>query len=61
MKQRARHKFNAVKTKRDGITFDSKLEASYYDWLKLQEQAGTLLFFSQAVAVSFAGWYQAGD
>ncbi|WP_211828687.1 DUF1064 domain-containing protein [Kistimonas asteriae] len=40
-----RHKFNAVRTERDGIRFDSKLEARYYDWLKVQEASGALLFF----------------
>ena len=41
---RIRHKFNAQKTERDGIRFDSKLEARYYDWLKAQESNGVLLF-----------------
>lgn len=40
-----RHKFNAQKTERNGIRFDSKLEARYYDWLVKQQHIGTLLFF----------------
>lgn len=35
-----RHKYNAQKTKVDGITFDSKLEARRYRQLLLLEQAG---------------------
>ncbi len=35
-----RHKYNAVKTTVDGITFDSKKEARRYSELKLLEKAG---------------------
>jgi hypothetical protein len=35
-----RNKYGAVKTVLDGITFDSKVEASYYALLKQREKAG---------------------
>ncbi len=37
-----KHKYGAVKTTVDGITFDSKLEASRYSELKLLERAGVI-------------------
>lgn len=37
-----RHKYNAKKTTVDGITFDSKREASRYIELKLLQQAGII-------------------
>lgn len=43
--KKVRHKFNAVKTERNGIRFDSKLEARYYDYLELCRRSGELLFF----------------
>ncbi len=36
------NKFRAVRTKLDGITFDSKREAAYYAELKLRERAGEI-------------------
>jgi len=39
------HKFRAKRTVRDGFNFDSKLEASYYDYLKLLENEGEVVFF----------------
>lgn len=44
-----RHKFGAVRTVRDGISFSSKLEAEYYDKLKLFQKAGSVLFFLRQV------------
>lgn len=38
-------KYNNSRIKRDGILFDSTLEADYYDHLKLQLKAGTILGF----------------
>ena len=38
-------KYRNKPTEVDGIRFDSKLEAKYYDHLKLCQQAGELLFF----------------
>ena len=40
-----KHKFGAVKTERDGFKFDSKLEARYYDYLKVQQSEGHVVFF----------------
>jgi predicted RNase H-like nuclease len=37
---RRRNKFGAIKTKKDGIMFDSKLEASWYEYLKILGAAG---------------------
>lgn len=37
-----RNKFGAVKTKVDGITFDSKKEAGRYKQLRLMEMAGLI-------------------
>ena len=40
-----RHKFKAKQTIRDGIKFPSKLEALHYDYYKLLEKSGDVLFF----------------
>jgi hypothetical protein len=37
-----RNKFGAIKTKLDGYTFDSKLEAAHYVELRLREKAGEI-------------------
>ena len=37
-----RNKYGAVKTWRDGVSFDSKKEADYYDSLKLLHKAGAI-------------------
>lgn len=37
-----RNKYNAIKTVIDGITFDSKAEARYYEKLKAMEAAGEI-------------------
>ncbi len=50
-----KHKFGAVKTERDGITFASKLEAAYYDKLKLFQKAGSVLFFLRQVPFHLPG------
>jgi len=39
-----RHKFGAKPTVSDGIRFDSKLEARYYEQIKLRKRAGEVLF-----------------
>jgi len=52
---RIRHKFNAIKTERDGIKFDSKLEARYYETLKLRQKAGDVLFFLRQVPFHLPG------
>jgi hypothetical protein len=40
MRYLKKNKYSAVKTTIDGITFDSKFEASYYAQLKLLEKTG---------------------
>ena len=40
-----RSKYNAQRVKRDGFTFDSKLEASYYDDLCRMLDAEKILYF----------------
>ncbi|QGF21775.1 putative endonuclease [Bacillus phage vB_BcM_Sam46] len=39
------NKYNATKTEIDGITFDSKAEAKYYEKLKGDKEAGLILDF----------------
>lgn len=52
---RLRHKFNAKKTELDGIRFDSKKEARYYQELKLRQKAGEVLFFLRQVPFHLPG------
>ena len=44
-----KHKYKAKPTVRDGIRFDSKKEAKYYDELKIRVAAGEVLFFLRQV------------
>jgi len=55
MKVKVRHKFNAKPTVADGIRFDSKMEARYYDKLKIVKDAGDLLFFLRQVPFHIPG------
>ena len=55
MNRRHFHKFNAIKTESDGLKFDSKKEARYYDQLKLAQQAGFVLFFLRQPAFDLPG------
>lgn len=55
MKTRRRHKFNAIRTVRDGYKFDSKKEAEYYDQLKLKVKAGLVIFFTRQVPFHLPG------
>lgn len=50
-----KHKFGAKRTECDGIKFDSKLEAKYYNTLKSAQQAGELLFFLRQVPFHLPG------
>jgi len=50
-----RHKFHAKPTERDGIRFDSKKEARYYDQLVLAKKSGELLFFLRQVPIHLPG------
>lgn len=50
-----RHKYNAVRTESDGISFDSKKEARYYQQLKLRVSCGEVLFFLRQVPLHLPG------
>ena len=50
-----KHKFGAVKTERNGIKFDSKKEAQYYDELKIRVKANEVLFFLRQVPFDLPG------
>lgn len=52
---RRKHKFSAKKTELDGIKFPSKLEASYYERLKLLQKAGEVVFFLRQVPFHLGG------
>lgn len=53
---RPKNKYNAKKTVRDGMTFDSKTEAQYYDHLKkLRDDTGSVLFFLRQVPFDLPG------
>lgn len=39
---RRKNKFGAIKTKLDGIMFDSKLESKWYEYLKIRSIAGEI-------------------
>jgi hypothetical protein len=45
MSTRLRHKYNATPTISDGIRFDSKREAAYYERLKLERATGEVVTF----------------
>lgn len=51
----SKHKYNAKPTERDGIRFDSKLEADYYDYLMRRKETGDLLFFLRQVPIHLPG------
>lgn len=53
--KRVRHKFHAKPTEFDGIRFDSKGEARLYQRLKLQQAAGSVLFFLRQVPIHLPG------
>ncbi|MBA3051873.1 DUF1064 domain-containing protein [bacterium] len=50
-----RHKFNAIRTERDGIKFGSKKEAKYYSDLKLRKSSGEVIFFLRQVPIDLPG------
>ena len=52
---RHKHKFSAIRTELDGIKFDSKLEASYYQHLKLLQRAGEVVFFLRQTPLHLPG------
>ncbi len=49
------HKYHAVKTERDGYTFDSRAEAAHYDYLKALQQSGEIVGFTRQVPLHFPG------
>lgn len=53
--RKIKHKFNAKPTLNDGIRFDSKLEARYYNKLKVAQTSGDLLFFLRQVPLHLPG------
>ena len=50
-----KHKFHAKPTNRNGIRFDSKKEANYYDMLCLRQLAGDVVFFLRQVPFDLPG------
>lgn len=52
---RHKHKYSAIKTELDGIKFDSKLEASYYQHLKLLIMAKEVVFFLRQTPLHLIG------
>lgn len=50
-----RHKFHNIPTETDGIKFQSKKEARYYETLKARRAAGEVLFFLRQVPLHLAG------
>lgn len=50
-----RHKFNAVRTDVEGISFASKKEAAYYQQLLLAQRSGDLLFFLRQTPFHLGG------
>lgn len=50
-----RSKYNAQPTVVDGIRFDSKAEAHYYEALKLRVSAGEVLYFHRQVRIELPG------
>lgn len=50
-----RHKFGAVRTERDGQSFDSKAEARYYDQLMLAQRAGEVVMVLRQVPFHLPG------
>ncbi len=52
---RPRHKFGAIRCERDGKSFPSKLEARYYDRLRLLQNNGQVLFFLRQIPFDLPG------
>ena len=50
-----KHKYKAKPTIADGIRFDSKKEARYYEQLKILQKAGDVIFFLRQVPFHLAG------
>lgn len=54
-KPRPAGKYNAARTECDGFRFDSKLEAAYYQHLKLLQSAGVVRYFLRQVPFHLIG------
>jgi hypothetical protein len=52
---RLRHKFNAVRTETDGITFPSKKESKRYSQLKTLKESGEIIFFLRQAPFHLSG------
>lgn len=50
-----RHKYGAKRTETDGIKFDSKKEAHYYEDLKTRVRIGEVIFFLRQVPFHLPG------
>ena len=50
-----KHKFKAIRCERDGKKFPSKLEARYYDQLKIRQQSGEVIFFLRQIPFDIPG------
>ena len=55
MLQQIKHKYKAISTSVDDIRFDSKLEASYYQHLKLLQRSDIIHHFHRQVAFDLPG------
>jgi len=55
MTAKLHHKFNAKRTVRDNIKFQSQKEARYYDELVLKQRAGIVVFFLRQVGFHLPG------
>ena len=53
--RKPKHKFGAVRTKKDGINFPSKLERRYYESLLLRQQYGDVVFFLRQTSFDLPG------
>lgn len=49
------NKYNAKRTRVDGILFDSEKEANYYKDLKIRQKAGEILLFLRQVIFDLPG------
>jgi hypothetical protein len=50
-----RHKYKAQRTDRDGVSFASKAEARYFDYLQIMQRQGRVLFFLRQVPFHLPG------
>lgn len=50
-----RHKFHAIRTEADGMSFSSLAEARYYEILKGRQAAGEIVFFLRQVPFHLPG------